>query len=131
MRGIRRTALAVIFSSLGFIDAAVATDTDLQTLLSQCYDTSKPENQAFCAGRVTGVFQMMLYNGLALTHGEGTKLLSSCVSDEYPTKEDQLAVFLKWANSHPEDWSTKNPNYSETADVLGIVYALREAWPCQ
>ena len=130
MRNKMQIVVAVIFLGSVLSSAAVAMES-LQSLLTECYATDKPDGSPYCVGRVTGVFRMMLFNGLALRHGEGTKLLSACVSDAYPSTEDQLKVFLNWANKHPENWSNKNPEYSELSDVEGIIRAMREAWPCR
>jgi hypothetical protein len=106
-------------------DFANASD-NVQKLLQECNaDISSPDF-FHCAGYVGGVADMMFYNGLLITkYNANLNTLShvaACPGNPYPTYGADIQAFRNWAQKHPEKWAEQTS--------VGVISALREAWPC-
>jgi hypothetical protein len=117
MRGTLVLAISLITSS--------AFSDDTQALLSKCDSAVGSTEFVYCLGRVSGMADMMGYNGFLIDKGEKSELhrqASTCTGRPIPTNGALLQVFKNWAHSHPEHWSDN--------DLTGVLTALREKWPC-
>ncbi len=98
---------------------------NVQGLMMKCDNSNASDQQFYCYGRVTAVFEMMLLNGVTIAqHDHAVKtMLSVCEVGHLPSYGAQVQAFINWAKKHPEKW---NEN-----DLDGIMTALQETWPCQ
>lgn len=103
------------------------SDESIQTLLQECNNQDDVSDQLHCVGYVGGVSDMMNVNGLLITqYHEGSANLvkfAICPGKPTPTYGVKLQVFKNWGQRHPERWGEQ--------DFVGVIAALREAWPCR
>ena len=125
------TTLAV--ASMALASTSLATDggtvdlvalqakdpsTSIQRLYEQCTGTNVREME-FCTGYIIGVAETLGQNGLH----KSTRGQSVCwqgLSIDYAAA---VQVFKNWAQKHPEAWGL--PRYG------GVMWALKETWPCK
>jgi Rap1a immunity proteins len=98
----------------------------VQALYDEC--NGQLEDKLYCLGYISGVFGQMSYNRY-LSYGLNDdrdaakiiKLFSVCsltaVSDAA-----MVQAFINWAKKHRQSW--------DLDEQLGVMYALRESWPC-
>ena len=109
------TALCITTSSV-----LAAGKQDVQQLYGECKDTDVEE--VFCIGYITGLAEQMRTNGFLLKQTgqeDARHRLSICTDASYGA---MIQAFVRWAENHPEDWGMPRQ--------LGVMYALRETWPC-
>jgi hypothetical protein len=128
MRGIfGRTALAFLIAQCITVSSALAKEKqDVQQLLRQCTKPVATEEQVFCVAFISGVAEQMITNGFTLDRFTDNEVrremlfLSACTKASFGA---MVQAFVKWAESHPEQWGTPRQ--------LGVMAALRETWPCK
>lgn len=117
------TIAVIIFAML----SSKAMADNIQQLLQECNNSDNEYDLLHCAGRVSGIVDMMGLNGSLLTqYGDRLTPLRSfavCSGKPVPSYGAYLQVFKNWAQSHPERWSDP--------DLTGVIRALRETWPCR
>jgi len=72
----------------------------------------------FCHGYLVGAYD---YYAAANSGPEGQRLV--CFPDPPPSRNDAVAMFVKWAKAHPE--------YMNEPPVETEFRFLMEKWPCQ
>jgi hypothetical protein len=92
--------------------------TSIQRLYEQCTGTNVRELN-FCTGYIIGVAETLAQNGLH----KSTRGQSVCwqgLSIDYAAT---VQVFKNWAQKHPEAWGLLRYG--------GVMWALKETWPCK
>lgn len=119
-----KLAAAALISGAACCSPAFASD-DVQALLIKCNAESSSLDVVLCLGRISGMSDLMGFNGYLLKSGRGSEPLrqfSTCPGDPIPTYGADVQAFKNWAQKHPEHWTDP--------DILGVIAALRETWPC-
>lgn len=107
--------------------AAAMTEEDFkarttQNLLNLCAaSTSDPLAERaihFCHGYLLGAYA---YHVAESSGPEGKQLV--CLPNPEPSRNDAVAMFLKWAKAHPQ--------YLEQSPVETEFMFLIETWPCK
>jgi len=73
----------------------------------------------YCIGEIHGIVDMMTTTGRM---ADPAAQPSIC-PPQWASVGTDIDVFSRWASSHPE--------HSDMLDSVGIVLALKQAWPCQ
>ncbi len=87
-----------------------------------------PVDVAYCYGLIGGIATMLFMNGEKkyINRVDANKAadLTACIPASHATFESAALVqsFLNWADRHPGALATRAQ--------LGVVAAIREAWPC-
>jgi hypothetical protein len=123
-------SILMLFSASALLcTPADATDFNIQKLLQEC-SAGNPSSYFFhCIGRVGGIADMMGINGLIMVkphHGSTTRELqqyATCAGNPAPSYGAQVQVFMNWAQDHPDRWADP--------DIVGVITALQQAWPCR
>ena len=122
-------ALGLAVAGVGLFPFHAAAEDNVEKLLRECSAGSadSPLFEWFhCIGYITGIGDMMGLNGLLIAkYDEGVinlNHLAFCPGKPAPTYGATLQVFKNWAQRHPERWGDKA--------FVGVIAALREAWPC-
>lgn len=92
--------------------------TSIQSLYEQCTgaDISK---RNFCTGYIVGVSETLSEVGLQKS-ARASGICFNGLSIDYAAA---VQVFKNWAEKHPEAWGL--PRYA------GVMWALKETWPCK
>ena len=115
-----------------FINAASADDrkNDVQRLYQDCKATDH-FRELLCMGFVSGVGAQMSLTGRLAAAERREGRLSTGASSEFvfsisictnPSNGAKLQAFNNWAEKHPEFWGL--------SQTVGVMVALREAFPC-
>ncbi len=116
-------SLTIGLSMTPRVSWAASDQLNVQEFLTFCNAAPGSSKRAYCAGYVTGVFELMAMNGLNRSHNDEltTLVRSICFTGTEDTKI--IDVFKNWAKAH-------NEKRNELAPV-GIMEALSETWPCK
>jgi Rap1a immunity proteins len=104
-----------------------ASNTDnVQALYNEC--NGQLQDKLYCMGYIFGVFSQMSYNRYLRyelnddrAFATMAKLFSVCSQTDV-SQAAMVQAFIKWVKQHPENLLLD--------EQLGVMYALREAWPC-
>lgn len=136
----RMLVLAFAVTLLGGVAAAAATETKSRTstgdLLEACkaHEASKqtgrstPFESGCCIGYLVGFMDghdgASAFSSLVAAQDKPKPIIWGVPHEAGKVQIGQvIAVFIKWAEAHPERWHENR--------AIGLVDALREAWPCK
>jgi hypothetical protein len=96
----------------------------VQALLEACKSTSGP-NMPYCLGFIVGVSEMMQQVSAGLEGGGDFRAIYGMCPKGHdgPSGGAKVQVFINWAEKNPKMWGKDN--------LIGVITALREAWPCE
>lgn len=125
---IKRTLMLGVFtlwasSSFG----AESTPYSIQDLLQDC-KAAEPRHTR-CSDYIRGVADSAAFVGegfAAIPDRAGKVALGAfgfCHANENITYPQAVQVFVVWAEKNPKNW--------QQPSTMGVVSALREAWPCK
>jgi len=104
-----------------FINCAPASAADdVQKFLQKCEAPIGSGELFFCIGKLQGISDLLELNG-GLPGPKDRPAI--CFSDPRPSYGARLQQFKNWAHSHPKEW--------QYTDLIGIIMALEELWPCR
>jgi hypothetical protein len=102
---------------------AAEMDT-VQKLLLECKQSEPSTDKVFCIGFIGGISDMMTINGQLLNqNGEKSLEFAMCEGNQPTAYGAKVQAFMNWADSRPQRWGEHQ--------ALGVVEALRLAWPCK
>lgn len=117
--------LALIAAGL-FSSNASAEPANVQGLLDQCNSEMTASEFLYCLGYVGGVSDVMILNGIIAKNNPSIdpvlKRFATCPSSAVSRGASRQA-FVNWAQKHPEQWTL--------GTTQGVVFALRDVWPCR
>lgn len=99
---------------------------NVQALYDEC--NGQVEDKLYCMGYISGVFSQMSYNrylryGFNDDRDAATMAkLSSVCSQIAVSNAAMVQAFIDWARKNRQSWNLD--------EQLGVMYALRESWPC-
>jgi hypothetical protein len=97
--------IAVLFS------IRANADDNVQQLLQACSADNPSYDLFYCAGRVGGIADVLVMNGLLIVNyndrSAGLQRLSICPGNPAPTHGAEVQIFKNWAQSHPERWGER------------------------
>lgn len=91
--------------------------TSIESLYEQCNETDLYK-QTFCAAYIAGVAEILGRVGL----DKSARPLSGICWKGDVSYSAMVQAFKNWAQKHPEAWGM--PRYG------GVMWALKETWPC-
>jgi hypothetical protein len=91
--------------------------TSIESLYKQCDDTDLYK-QTFCVAYIVGVAEILGRVGLDKS---ARPLTGICWKGDV-SYSAMVQAFKNWAQKHPEAWGI--PRYG------GVMWALKETWPC-
>lgn len=95
--------------------------TNTEHLLKWCKQPETSANHAYCVGYIEGVSNMMVLVGTD-AQGAFRKNVGMCYPDPPPSVSAVVQAFINWAERNPKHWADLN--------VIGVVVALSQTWPC-
>jgi Rap1a immunity proteins len=117
--------ISLAWSSASTRNEASETD-NVEALYNEC--NGQVEDKLYCTGFIFGVFSQMRYNRYfryEFNDSRDSAIMAKLFSVCSPTDVSNAAMvhaFVDWAKRHRESWTLDQQ--------LGVMYALREAWPC-
>jgi hypothetical protein len=115
--------LAVILG-MGLVPAiAGETDMKAQNLYRDCKAPEHSPTAALCIGFISGIGNMMHINGVIEKQYQDRKLSPFAICGDTISNGAMVQAFMNWAPKHPES--------ANDDQLLAVVKALRETWPCQ
>ena len=128
---VHRTILGVLFVVLVGSAAIAASATSNPDSVTRMYGFCKSPNLSFmsrCATYIHGFSTMMTMVGEASAEPGLTperrntlRAFGLCSREKIPVPE-MMRAFLNWTERNPQEW--------ESNGEVGVLAALREAWPC-
>ena len=125
----RMMALGALLLALVPCGNAIGSEESLMTFLSvqDLYDSCNMKRSPFlyaeCYGYTDGIVNMMDMIGASRESSPVEKRkFGACLPPSPITTEQLVQIFKNWAEKHPEQWSEQMG--------LGVLYAIRETWPC-
>ena len=113
------SAPASLAADSSVVDLAAMQAKDPSTSIQSLYEACTGADmsmQAFCYGYITAMMETLGEAGTRkAVHG-------ICWKKSSVTYAAGLQVFKNWAQKHPEAWGL--PRYA------GVMWALKETWPC-
>ena len=110
-----RVAIGLLFLMVLAQPASAADKNNIQWLYTQC-----KQNSPLCIAYIEGVADMMALASVSpdkVTRGT----LGMCAPDGTTYGAD-VQVLINWAEKHPEQWTQ--------VQIVGVIGALGETWPC-
>jgi len=118
----RIAALAFLLLALPVLPARAERDT-VQTLYRQCATTAPETDQVYCFGYISGAGDVLLWNGVMAQVDIKQR---SAVGNACPGDMIKLGAMVQVFR----DWVVKHPEKRSLPAMIGVVTAIREAWPC-
>ncbi|WP_366928994.1 Rap1a/Tai family immunity protein [Mesorhizobium sp.] len=121
--------VALIFGAVVFWLPPPASADDsrsVQTFLEACNAEDASPKAFYCVGTIHGIVDTLTMNGVINNRAQRKSpefVRFSICPPQGTTVGANVQAFKNWANAHPEQWSTP--------DLLGVLIALRETWPCR
>jgi hypothetical protein len=114
----------VLAATVAIFCAATAhseeTKYNVQYLLTSCRSPPGSTNEYFCMAFIGGIGDVMRINATYRMPGTKIDLVSMCGN---PSHGAMIQAFKNWAETNPQEWAIPQS--------VGVITALRTAWPCQ
>jgi hypothetical protein len=119
-----RFALAAILV-LGLSSANAQQSKKIETtqdLYEACRNAASPTDLNICASYISGVGDTMIGVGVAYERKPNVELRPFAICDK-PSHASMAQAFVNWAQANSQKWSD--------SEILGVMSALNDKWPCK
>jgi hypothetical protein len=122
MLALRIALAAILVLGLSMANAQQSRKVETtQDLYEACKNAASPIDQTICVSYISGVGDTMIGVGAAYERKPSVDLRPFAICDK-PSHAAMAQAFVNWAQANSQKWSD--------TELVGVMSALNDKWPC-